>query len=210
MQIAPLNISGRNKENGLSLQIGLVNISANPRVLPIGLVNIVKNGIFNPAIYYDTYEMLNLSFRSGSRNFYSLFSVAASQAQFGHLAIGKADAGELLAFRAGAGLEFPFGWSFLDIDVTAGILFDVNDEYIDMNDICTIKNQYTNTIQGRITLGLMFSKHFSIFAGVSYDYFNRNQNLGPIPKYSWDDVLPSGWSNEQHVHKLGFFAGIQF
>ena len=210
IQVAPVNISGQNKKNGLSLQLGLVNISKNERVLPIGLVNVVKNGILNPAIYYDTYEMLNVSFRSGSKYFYSLFSVASSQVNFGQLSIGKADAGELLAFRAGLGFEFPLGALFLDMDVTTGILFDVNDEYIDMNDIRTIKNQYTNTIQGRITLGLMFSKNFSIFAGVSYDYFKRNQTLGPIPKYSWDDVLPSDWSNEQHVHKLGFFAGVQF
>ncbi|MDR1326665.1 MAG: caspase family protein [Treponema sp.] len=206
VQVAPVNISGQNKKSGLSLQLGVVNISANERAMPIGLVNIVKNGILNPAIYYDTYEMLNVSFRSGSKYFYSLFSVASSQANLGELSIGKADAGDLLAFRAGVGFEFPLGQFFLDLDVTAGTLFDIKD----WGQTKTTQTQYTNTIQGRITLGLKFFKHLGVFAGVSYDYFNRNQTLSPMPKYSWDDVLPSNWSNEQHVHKLGFFAGVQF
>jgi hypothetical protein len=204
LQIAPVNISGRNKQSGLSLQLGLVNISANERAMPIGLVNIVKNGILNPAIYYDTYEMLNVSFRSGSKYFYSLFSVASSQVNLGELSIGKTDAGELLAFRAGVGFEFPLWPFFLDLDVTAGTLFGINDTRL-------IEERYTTSIQGRITLGFMFFEHLSVFAGISYDYFNRNQTLSPIPRYSWDDVLlPTDWSNERHVHKLGFFAGVQF
>jgi hypothetical protein len=204
VQIAPLNISGRNNKSGLSLQLGVVNISTNERAMPIGLVNIVKNGILNPAIYYDTYEMINVSFRSGSRYFYSLFSVAASQARLASLSIGKADAGDLIAFRAGVGFEFPLGQFFLDLDVTGGTLFDIND--IPTSEVWY---RYTPVIQGRATVGIKFLKHLGVFAGVSYDYFNR-QPRSPIPKHSWDDVLPSAWSNEQHVHKLGFFAGLQF
>jgi hypothetical protein len=204
IQAALVNVSGDSEpHHGFSVQVGLVNVSANERDIPIGLVNIVKNGILNPAIYYDTYNMFNFSFKSGSRYFYSLFSVASSQISLGDVSFGKSDAGDLLITRAGIGFEFPLGQFFLDADVAWGNILDLSESQ-------DIADRHTSAVQTRLTLGHKFFKHFSVFAGVSYDYFYREHELSPMPAYAWDDVLPGAWSNEQHIHKLGFFAGIQF
>jgi hypothetical protein len=203
IQAALVNVNGQNKKSGLSLQFGLVNVSANERDIPFGLVNIVKNGIMNSAIYYDTYNMFNVSFRSGSKYFYSLFSVASSQISLGNASFGNNDAGDLLVTRAGVGVEFSLGQLFLDMDVTAGNIFDLSGSQ-------SIAERHTNNVQGRLTLGIRFFKHLSVFAGVSYDYFNRQHAQSPVPAPAWDSMLPDGWSNEQNIHRLGFFAGVQF
>jgi hypothetical protein len=53
IQMGLVNYSGESSDDGKGggLRVGLVNISKNERVVPIGLVNIVKNGILHPAVW---------------------------------------------------------------------------------------------------------------------------------------------------------------
>jgi hypothetical protein len=195
IQAAPVNISGRNSKSGLHLQAGIVNISQNERVIPLGLVNVVKNGILHPAFYYDAYRMFNVSFRSGSKYMYSLFSAASDRRSL-------EGGGGLLALRAGLGFELLFSRFFLDIDLAAGVLFA-------SEEVRHAEKTYTKTIQARASLGFSLFKHLGIFAGVSYDCFDRQNPHSPLPDASGASPLASP-DNERLLHTLAFFAGLQF
>jgi hypothetical protein len=198
IQIALINVNSGGESHNFTVQLGLVNISENERDIPIGLVNIVKNGILNPAVYYDSYNMFNISFRSGSKYFYSLFSVGSPRISLGDVSFGDDGARDILVARTGIGLELPLKKFFIDVDVTSGYIFELDDS-----------ERRTHTVQGRILFGFKLFKHLGAFIGVSYDYYSPENDGSPVPTAVWD-ILPTSWSDEEHIHKLGFFAGIQF
>jgi hypothetical protein len=196
---------------GPLLQVGLINVSKNEGAVPVGLVNVIKNGLMHPAIYYDDMGFFNLSFRSGSKHIYSILSVGTRRLDFGRingkeLRIGKGS--ELFVYRAGIGAEFPIGRRvFLDLDASSGTI-------INFNAIQELKNSYeasvSNLTQVRLTAGFNIFKHLGLFAGISYDYLYRfNSDTSPDVNRSAGDFV-YGWSDGRNVHKLGFFGGVQF
>jgi hypothetical protein len=197
MQVSLVNMNEDSDTANFSAQVGLVNISGNERSIPVGLVNVVKNGILNPAIYYDSFKMLNVSFRSGSRYFYSLFSVGATRLSFGAYSFGADDADDLLVTRAGIGFELPLKKFFLDLDFTSGNVFTL-----------AAPHHQAFNLQGRLTLGFKLFKHLGAFAGVSYDYFYAESDESPVPTAA--PIIPKSWGDERNIHTLGFFAGVQF
>jgi len=71
VQIGVLNIAQKT-----SHQIGLVNIAAHSENTPIGLLNIVGNGIFELSYYMDTDNLMGVSARTGTPYLYSLIEYA--------------------------------------------------------------------------------------------------------------------------------------
>ncbi|MDR1248384.1 MAG: caspase family protein [Treponema sp.] len=192
IQTGLVNYSGESSdgEEGGGLSIGLVNISKNEKVVPIGLVNIVKNGVFHPAIWYDDMRFLNLGLRSGSKYFYSIFSVGIQDEGFDD---------SLLISRGGLGGEIPLGRSFINLDVTAGSMIDRKE----------IDNNGNLLLQARLSGGFKLFEHMGIFGGVSYNWFlifndtfrDRADSLG---------ISALRWENGRNIHRIGFFGGIQF
>jgi hypothetical protein len=188
---------------GGGVQIGLVNISNGETALPIGLVNIVKNGLLHPAVYYDDMGMINFSFRSGSKNFYTLFSVGIQRMTLKmggrDIVFGDVREDQLLIYRTGIGTEVPLGPAFFDLDITSGTILNLNAPGEKFENFGLLD------IQGRLTAGFKFFEHLGVFAGVSYDYIYRPREGSP----ELQDLVYS-WSRGRHMHKIGFFGGIQF
>jgi hypothetical protein len=197
-QVGMVNILGGDGSRGASrgAQFGLVNISESENIVPIGLVNIIKNGILHPAVFVDDMLISNLSFRSGSKNFYVIL---ISGTDFGS---SDENTAWLVSSRAGFGFEFPIKKIFIDIDAVAGSIYRNNAD--EMN-----RHSRSNTIatQLRLSAGYKIFEHFGIFGGVSYDHFYRlNDNSPNLMNFGF---LP-GNTQGQHLHKIGLFGGIQF
>jgi hypothetical protein len=226
VQAAPINITtgstgGDAKAKGFAVQLGIVNISHEERVLPIGMVNIVKNGLLHPALYYDSMGFTNVSFRSGTKHFYSVLSVGS-----GHLRVdgfGSDQNEDLWTYRFGFGFELPLGRVFLDLDCTAGHIFDQANILDALRPITETMgdNQYRGesgkqmgdlpvsfTVQARLTAGFKLFEHLGFFAGVSYDYIHRWNDSAPV-LVSGGFALPE-WSRHGDFHRMGLFAGLQF
>jgi hypothetical protein len=219
-QMGLVNIIGSNETKGspgkqktLGAQFGLVNISGSENIIPIGMVNIIKNGILHPAVYVDDMLITNFSFRSGSKNFYIIMS--------GGTDFGSSRADEnrdwLVSTRAGFGFEFPIKKFFIYIYAVTGNMFrhnnddryntdEIND-YYSWNEASFI-NSNTTVFQLRLSAGYKLFEHFGIFGGVSYDYFYRHNDNSPIPM-SFGEFLP-GSTQGKNIHKVGLFGGIQF
>jgi hypothetical protein len=214
---------------GPLLQVGLINVSGNEETVPVGLVNVIKNGIMRPALYYDDMGFFNLSIRSGSKHFYSLLSVGTQRISFGtlngrKLGIGKDS--EVLVYRFGLGGELSIGRRvFLDLDVSSGTIIDfttlkslkaldVFEDIESLNEGSFDEDAYEAStslvVQARFTAGFNIFKHLSLFGGLSYDYLYRfNSDTSPDVNRSIGS-FEYGWSDGRNVHKLGFFGGVQF
>jgi 3',5'-cyclic AMP phosphodiesterase CpdA len=186
-----LNING----GGKGVMMGLVNISTSEDVIPIGLVNIVKNGILHPAVYVDDMLFTNLSFRSGNKYFYAVFS-AGFNPSLGGIDIGS----QHLITRGGIGFELPINKAFIDIDLTSGNFYSFD----------AFRN--INVYQARLTGGFKFMRHLGVFAGVSFDFFKKMDNE-PYPEVIAGSSLKNSWAAGSiggGIYRTGFFAGIQF
>jgi hypothetical protein len=186
-----LNING----GGKGVMMGLVNISTSEDIIPIGLVNIVKNGILHPAIYVDDMLFTNLSFRSGNKYFYAVFS-----AGFNPSLDGIDIESQHLITRGGIGFELPIRKAFIDLDLTTGNFYSF-DVYRNIN-----------VYQARLTGGFKFMKHLGVFAGVSFDFIQKFDN-NPYPEELEKSLLKNSYmtgSIDGGLYRTGFFAGVQF
>jgi hypothetical protein len=201
----------------VTVQAGLVNISRNENTVPFGIVNIVKNGILHPAVYYDSASFMNFSFRSGSKYFYSLFSIGTQR-------ITTAD--NLFVSRGGFGFEVPLGKAFVDLDVSGGTILNP-DTLAEVSRISRPQENGGDDVEEwkryqrekiyrasssilaevRLSAGYKAFEHLGIFAGVSYTYLFRGTNTSPNPGSAW---LGYRWSGGENVHRIGVFAGLQF
>jgi hypothetical protein len=190
-QIGLVNYEGGG--DGLSAQIGIVNVSENENVIPLGLVNIVKNGLIHPAIWHDDLGFTNLSLRTGSKYFYSILGTGVHN----DILLNK---GRIFIVRSGVGVEIPFDKVFVDFDVSAGQIFSDWPWDSDGSSFIT---------QVRLSAGYKLFEHLGIFAGISYDYIRSSHASSPrLGKDFGFSTLAH--SDGRNTHKLGFFAGFQF
>jgi hypothetical protein len=62
--------------------------------------------------------------------------------------------------------------------------------------------------QVRLTVGFEIFEHLGAFAGISYDFFHKWNSNSPMPENVMNGEM--SWSDDRNLHRLGFFAGIQF
>jgi len=197
LQLAPVNFRGEG--DGIGLQIGLINNSESGKVIPIGLVNNVKDGMKHFWVYTDDMLFLNAGYRSGSKIFYTHSNIGIGGELTGR------EGGKLMINRGGFGFEFPIRKFFIDIDISTGNIFKV-DEIKDFWNFFFGSN--TGIYQLRLIGGYKMYERLGVFAGISYDYMYRRENSDPSPEDFAGTAL--GRSDGKHSHKAGFFGGLQF
>ncbi len=196
--VGPINRRGEGK--GIGIQIGLINISESGNVIPIGLINKVKDGMKHFWIFTDDMLFLNVGYRSGSKIFYTHSNIG-----IGGGFLPRREGDKLIVSRSGFGFEFTLRKFFIDIDISTGNIFIVDN-------IKNLKQLFfgTNTgiYQVRLIGGFKMYERLGIFAGISYDYLYRKKNTDPDPE-DFARTAP-GKSIGNKTHKMGFFGGMQF
>jgi len=176
--------------------VGVVNVSGSNKVVPVGLVNIIKDGIFHPYVYFDDMMFSNIGLRSGAKHFYGTIGVGVG----GSVLFGSGD--KLLVTRGGFGFEYPFNKTFIDIELLFGKIVKLDNIWDDGDD------SITNITQLRFVAGYKPFSHLGVFAGVSFDYLHKRSDTSPDPGDFGGPL--SGIGNDRHIGKIGFFGGIQF
>ncbi|MDR0495048.1 MAG: hypothetical protein LBG95_05405 [Treponema sp.] len=201
IQLAPIN--RRAEGDGVGIQVGLVNISESGNVIPVGLVNKVKNGMKHFFVHMDDSTFLNLGYRSGSRIFYSHSSYG-----FGGGILPGREGDNLIMSRGGFGLEFPINNFFIDIDLSRGNIKKLND--LTVKDIFVfIFGSNTSIYQIRLIAGYKFYERLGVFAGISWDYLRQNRESDPSPQ-DFGGVILGAVNDNRTAVKMGFFGGLQF
>lgn len=134
------------------LQVGIVNYADSSEGLSIGLLSIVRNGVFNVDITADELFHGNISVRTGSKRLYNIISVGTQL---------KGKEFDLWGVAYGLGTSFSVSKkSDIDINVTSNMLFSKGTLFEDAS-------------LYRIYLGIDRSlcKHLSLVAGITANLF---------------------------------------
>ena len=216
LQAGLVNYSGT---GGFGFQMGLVNVSMNPNSVPLGLINFVKGGIFHPAVHMDDMQFVNVSLRTGSKYFYSIWMIGykhydpTKPGDEPWTGFDNPRANNYFTSRAGIGGELPLGRLFLNLDLLAGTVVSsdvlVNGKGSNSGEDCDLYDQATTIMaQLRFTLGFKMFEHFGLYAGISYDFFHKLSKESPVPVSASFYTFP--WSDGNNIHRVGFYGGIQF
>lgn len=131
------------------VQVGLINIAHEYRSgIPIGLVCIGKNGIFNLDFFYDSEGRTHLALRLGSHNVYGLLTAS----------LVPETEPLLWSFGAGFGVHIPSEPFYFDIDLSCHLM---NEGPIDRESYGT--DHLLPVLRG--TAGLVFGRRIGLFAG---------------------------------------------
>ncbi|MDR2588166.1 MAG: caspase family protein, partial [Spirochaetales bacterium] len=184
VQAGLVNIGGEGPGQGV--QLGLVNISDDEKTIPIGAVNIIKNGITAPLLWTDSMKFINVGLKSGSRHFYTLLGSGArySTGLRGVVSDPPDDEESLLSWRAGVGFEISFGRFFVNLDLLGGMIFDdhFSENRLAASDAENIfEASATQFHQARLTLGFNVFRHLGVFAGATLDYLQPLSSTSPVP-----------------------------
>jgi hypothetical protein len=201
LQLAPVN--RREEGDGIGVQVGLVNFSESGNVIPIGLVNKVKDGMKHFLVYMDDSTFLNLGYRSGSRIFYT-----HSNYGFGGALLPGREGDNLIMSRGGFGFEFPFNKFFVDIDFSRGNIKRLNDFTV-QDVFIFFFGSNTSIYQIRLIGGYKLYERLGVFAGISWDYLRQNKASDPSPQ-DFVGVILGTVNDDRTAAKMGFFGGIQF
>jgi hypothetical protein len=208
VQAGILNIINKDQEDTKGVQIGMVNISRSDNVLPIGLVNIIKNGILHPSVYIDDMLFSNFSFRSGTKNFYVLLSVGFGGNDYNGNPVYAGAENRYLVSRAGIGVEIPIRKAFIDFDASFGKINNIYENLSFESDEYSNGDNGTFDFQLRLIGGYKFFKRLGVYGGLSYDYLYMYNINSPDPRNF--NGLMIGGVNGPSINKFGFFAGMQF
>ena len=95
-------------------------------MFPIGLVNVIRDGILHPAVYFDDMLFTNISFRSGSRYFYSIFGAGANIDGFERPFVFSYRGDTLLSAKYGIGFEMSLKKFFINVDLLGGSIVNLD------------------------------------------------------------------------------------
>ena len=204
-QAAPVNVN----EGGQGVMFGIVNLSESEDILPFGIVNVMKNGIMCPAVFIDDMLFTNISFRSGSKHFYTFLSAGIG----GGFTFGSGD--RLFTYRCGFGYEYRINKFFLNIDIIGGSIINIDTITLSPDwskpagqRFEEASDSITGISQLRLIAGYRVFPHLGVFGGVSFDYLYRNKETSPDIRDFGGPLI--GASYGLHTFKMGFFGGIQF
>jgi hypothetical protein len=184
LQLAALNNRARKLKG---VQIGLVNIAETSNGVSLGLLNIINNGFYRVSVSASSIMPVNVSFASGTRDFYTIVHAGADP--FAHV--------PQLSMGLGIGHDFILS---KNVFASASLNYHVSGESISFKD---------RLKQGKILLTAKVSDKVSVHAGPVYNIFKPWSARESVIS---NDVLVPYYPKNNHYQKksLGWEAGIAF
>jgi uncharacterized protein YjbI with pentapeptide repeats len=185
VQISLINRAGQN--NGL--QVGLINLSDSAKGLAIGLINFVKNGYKAFSISSNELLFANVSFRSGSKHFYTIYNLGGGHRKY-----------ELASVGIGLGSMFTIKNRFnLAGEISSNMLHIVNQEEF----------TFRNWTRFSINLGYTLFDRFNFYVGPSYNILVTDKNDKLSDPFG-DNIAPITYYDKiQEDERIEMWTGIE-
>ncbi len=187
LQIGLINLAGRAR----GLQIGLINLAREDRgLVPIGLLNLVGDGVFAPSFWTSGSSLFNVGFKLGGRHVYGVLGFGVHPGE-------KQD--RRLSMLGGVGGHVPLSERFfLDLDV---VLQQMAADYRKTDELDL-------SAALRVSAGFRLLPQLSLFAGPTLEVMASRvrERLGYTLRL-WHERREGGTEVELG---LGFVVGVQF
>jgi hypothetical protein len=169
-------------KNLRGVQIGLVNIADTSNGFSLGLINIVKNGYHKVTLSANETMQANLSLKSGSKNFYTIYTGG----------VRLNDGGRIYGFGMGFGNELALGKRFaFNPELSSRYLYQGTWRY------ANFLNRFDANLNIKLTKGLM------LIGGPSVNlYYSQQHNA--VKGYALTQNLHGNFSATK---ELTWFAG---
>ncbi|MDN3549190.1 STN and carboxypeptidase regulatory-like domain-containing protein [Mucilaginibacter aquaedulcis] len=169
------------------VQLGLVNVTDTSQGISIGLINIVHNGFYQIAYSANNMASTNITFKSGTHDFYTTLLVSANTFA----------SQKLFAAGLGAGHDFKLRRS-LYISAEGNFRIPISQTWDE------------RWMQAKLMLNARISKHFSIMAGPS---LNRYSYIWSNPSAYRQNNNANDYYTQTHgllKTSIGWEAGIAY
>ena len=154
-------------------QIGLINYAEKNDGIAIGLINVIKDGMHHFGFYWDSNDMFDISFQSGTKNLFMTIGFAMNRDE-----MFKYDYSynKTAIFYAGFGTEFRFGFSSLDLEVLFKGVYNPG-FYSDSSYGYSFYDISKFIIPSfRVTFNALSLSHLDLSIGASFDIRNHGVN----------------------------------
>ena len=154
-------------------QIGVINIADSNDGVALGIINIIKDGMHHIGFAWDTNDMFDWYFQSGTKN---LFFTIGESMKRKEMFSDMDDDAKTFVYYAGLGTEFRFGFSSLDLEYL--VKFAYNNAYLPetTEDFRDFKFSEYLIPSFRITLNPVCLNHFDFSLGASFDFRDHGTN----------------------------------
>lgn len=154
-------------------QVGVINIADTNDGVALGVINIIKDGMHHIGFAWDTNDMFDWYFQSGTKNLFFTIGEAMKRKE---VFSDNDDVAKTFIYYAGLGTEFRFGISSLDLEYLAKFVY--NNDYIPQTseDLSDFKFEEYFIPSFRITFNPVCLGHFDFSLGASFDFRDHGTN----------------------------------
>ena len=149
------------------VQLGVVNVAESSDGIALGVFNFIKDGMHHVGMNWDTNDMFDIFFQSGTKHLFITLGAAVDRS----LLFSKVDSEDFTYIMyAGFGTELRFGFSSLDFEFLMKNVY--NESIMPKDDKEAEKFNYNQLLipSVRITFNALSLKHFDLSLGVSFDF----------------------------------------
>lgn len=157
------------------LQIGVINIADSSDGIAIGVINIIKDGMHHIGVNWDTNDMLDLFFQTGTKHLFITLGTAMNRQDF----FTKRDYTNnpyTTLLYGGLGTEFRFGISSLDLEVLWKAVLHKDLLPTTRKELEDFKVEKIIIPSFRLTFNPLSLTHLDLSIGASFDVHNRGTN----------------------------------
>ena len=152
-------------------QIGVVNIAEESDGIAIGVFNFIKNGMHHFCFSWNTDNMIDTYYQSGTRNFFVTLGMSYDASE-----MFKDDRKEMWVPYGGIGTEFRFGFIYLDFEwLYKFVLYKEDIENIAKNNEDFKVSKY-GIPSFRTTVTLFPGRFFELNGGIAFDIQTHDEN----------------------------------
>ena len=175
------------KVNGA--QVGIINIADENNGLALGLINIIKNGVHDIGVTWDSNDMVDVSFKSGTNMLYFALGVGAPRHAIFDRNNATANEKDTALFYGGIGSRIIVPICSFDFDFLWKVLLN-STNYVKTNRISQDSFIVEQIPSFKFTLTLFPESHINLIGGVGFDLNIRDYNDKAFQilntKHSWN------------------------
>ena len=203
-----INIAGKMR----GVQVGIINIANDVDGVSLGLLNFIKNGICDPAIYWENDEIY-LQYQGGTNWFYTTFLAGTSNENYFDYGV------------IGAGLGARIGKDFFGLDtellfkqtLCGGLKDEIPEEAISLDqELDSFLVENSNSLMKyaypslRLAMNFRFGKDFGLFVAVNNDLQIEGVNDNAFQFRKKDKVTSFTLGNANLKTRTYWTFGLKF
>ena len=157
-------------------QIGVINYAEKSDGVALGVINIIKDGMHHIGFNWDTNDMIDTFFQTGTKNLFMTFGTAMDRSYAFSEKSDDKDENKTVIVYGGFGTEFRFSFSSIDIEFLYKWVYD-KDSYPKDEKAAKNFDYSAFTIPSfRFTYNALSMRHVDLSLGASFDIRDPGQN----------------------------------